>query len=89
VNPQGSQYEEVKSIDRQDGVYKKIVLNRGKIVGAILLGDRKGASALMKLMQNETDVTKYKDHLLEDNFDYTQVTQNAGTFENPHTPDHS
>lgn len=89
VNPQGSLYEEVKSIDRQDGVYKKIVLDHGKIVGAILLGDRKGASVLMKLMQSETDVTKYRDHLLEDNFDYTQVTQNAGTYENHHTPGHS
>ena len=84
VNSQGSQYEEVKSIDRQDGVYKKIVLDQGKIVGAILLGDRKGVSALMKLMQSETDVTKYKDHLLEDNFDYTQVTHNGGTYENSH-----
>jgi NAD(P)H-nitrite reductase large subunit len=79
VNPQGSEYEEVKSFDRQDGVYKKIVLDQGKIVGAILLGDRKAASALTRLMQNETDVTKYKDHLLDDNFDYAQVTHNVGT----------
>jgi nitrite reductase (NADH) large subunit len=74
VNPEGSHYEEIKRIDRQEGVYKKIVLEEGKIVGAMLLGDRKGTSALMKLMQREIDVTKYKNHLLEDDFDYRQVT---------------
>lgn len=74
VNPEGSHYEEIKRIDKQEGVYKKMVLDQGKIVGAIFLGDRKGTSALMRLMQRETDVTKYKDHLLEDDFDYRQIT---------------
>ena len=74
VNPEGSHYEEIKRIDRQKGVYKKIVLDQGKIVGVILLGDRRNASALMRLMQRETEVTKYKNHLLEDDFDYRQVT---------------
>ena len=74
VSPEGPQYEEVKRIDKQTGVYKKIVLDQGKIVGAILLGDRKGTSALTGLMQQETDVAKYKDHLLEDDFDYKQIT---------------
>jgi len=73
VNPEGSQYEEITKIDRREGVYKKIVLDGGKIVGTILLGDRKGTSALMKLMERETDVTKYKNNLLEDNFDYRQM----------------
>jgi nitrite reductase (NADH) large subunit len=74
VNPEGSRYENIKRIDKQEGVYKKIVLDQGKIVGVILLGDRRGASSLMKLMRQEADVTKYKNHLLEDDFDYGQVT---------------
>jgi nitrite reductase (NADH) large subunit len=73
VNPEGSHYDEIKTIDRQEGVYKKIVLDQGKIVGVILLGDRKGTSALMRLMQREADVTKYRNHLLEDDFDYRLV----------------
>lgn len=73
VNPEGSQYEEIRKIDRQEGVYKKIVLEGGKIVGAILLGDRKGTSALMRLMERETDVTKFKNNLFEDNFDDRQM----------------
>ena len=73
VNPEGSRYEEIKKIDRPEHIYKKIVLDQGKIVGAILLGDRKGALTLMKLMQQQKDVTKYENHLLEDDFDYRQV----------------
>jgi nitrite reductase (NADH) large subunit len=73
VNPEGSQYEEIRKVDRQEGVYKKIVLDRGRIVGNILLGDRKGTSALKKLMEREIDVTKFKNNLLEDNFDYRQM----------------
>jgi nitrite reductase (NADH) large subunit len=74
VSPEGPKYEEIKTIDKQRGVYKKIVLDQGKIVGAIVLGDRKGASTLTRLMQQETDVTKYKNQLLEDDFDYKQIT---------------
>jgi nitrite reductase (NADH) large subunit len=74
VSPEGPKYEEIKRIDKQRGVYKKIVLDQGKIVGAILLGDRKGTSTLTRLMQQEIDVTKYKNQLLEDDFDYKQIT---------------
>ena len=70
VSPEGPKYEEIKRIDKERGIYKKIVLDQGKIVGAILLGDRKGTSTLTRLMQQGIDVTKYKNHLLEDDFDY-------------------
>ncbi len=73
VNPEGPQYEEIKKIDKEKGVYKKIVLEQGKIVGAIILGDRKGVTSIKKLMDQETDVTKYKDFLLEDAFDYRTI----------------
>jgi len=73
VNPEGPRYEEVKKIDKEKGVYKKIVLEQGKIVGAIILGDRKGVTSIKKLMDQKIDVTKYKDLLLEDDFDYRKI----------------
>lgn len=75
VNPEGSQYEEIKKVNRQGGVYKKVVLKEGKIVGAIILGDRRGVAAIKRLMDREVDVTKYKDHLLEDDFDAEKITR--------------
>jgi len=73
VNPEGPQYEEIKKIDKEKGVYKKIVFEQGKIVGAIILGDRKGVTSIKKLMDQEIDVTKYKDLLLKDDFNYRGV----------------
>jgi len=74
VNPEEPKYEEIKKIDKKNGVYKKLVLDKGKIVGAILLGDKKGVTSTKRLMAQETDITEYKDSILEDDFDYKKVT---------------
>jgi nitrite reductase (NADH) large subunit len=73
VNPEGPQYEEIKKIDKGKGIYKKIVLEKGKIVGAIILGDRKGVTWIKKLIDQKTDVTKHKGLLLEQDFDYRSI----------------
>ncbi len=73
VTAEGPQYEEIKKIDKEKGVYRKIVLEQGKIVGAIALGDKKGITSIKKLMDQEVDVAKYKDFLLEDDFDYRKI----------------
>ncbi|HDQ05903.1 MAG TPA: NAD(P)/FAD-dependent oxidoreductase [Candidatus Bathyarchaeota archaeon] len=73
INPEEPGYEEIKKADEKKGVYKKLVLDKGKIVGAILLGDKRGFMSIKKLMAHETDITKYKDSILEDDFDYKKV----------------
>ncbi|MCK4953501.1 NAD(P)/FAD-dependent oxidoreductase [Candidatus Bathyarchaeota archaeon] len=60
VNPEKPQYEEIKKIDRERGIYKKIVLEQGKIVGAIILGDKKVVTTIKKLMDQKIDVTNRK-----------------------------
>lgn len=73
VNPEEKKYEEIKRIDTQNSIYKKIVLEKGKIVGAILLGDRKGVTSITKLMAQKTDITKYKEEILNDDFNYKKI----------------
>ena len=73
VNPEDRRYNEIKKTNKQEGIYKKIVLDQGKIVGAILLGDRKGSAAINRLMDQQIDVTKYEESILEDNFDYRKI----------------
>jgi nitrite reductase (NADH) large subunit len=73
VNPEDNQYEEIKRIDEEKGIYKKLVLDQGKIVGAIILGDKKGVTKIKRLMNQQTDVTKHKDSILEDDFHYKKV----------------
>ncbi len=73
VNPQDNKYEEIRKIDDKKGIYKKLVLEQGKIVGAILLGDKKGIITIKQLMSQGIDVTKYKDSILRDDFDFKKI----------------
>jgi len=74
VNPEDPKYEELKETDQKKGIYKKLVLDKGKIVGAILLGDKKGVTSIKRLIAHETDITKHKNTILKDNFDYKKAT---------------
>lgn len=73
VNPDEKKYEEIIRIDTQNSIYKKLVLENGKIVGAILLGDRKGVTSITKLMTQEKDITKYKEEILTGDFNYKKI----------------
>jgi nitrite reductase (NADH) large subunit len=73
VNPEEPRYEEIKKTDKKKAVYKKLVLDQGKIVGAILLGDKKGFTSIKKLIAQETDITEYKNSILKDDFDYKKL----------------
>jgi nitrite reductase (NADH) large subunit len=74
VNPNEPKYEEIKKVDLEKGIYEKLLLEEGKIVGAILLGDRKKVLAIKKLMAKETDITKYKKSIINNDFNYTKIT---------------
>lgn len=52
------------------GVYKKLVLKDGRLVGAILLGDRKDVAPINRLIRMGTDVSRYAERLLDDDFDW-------------------
>jgi NAD(P)H-nitrite reductase large subunit len=73
VTPEEPGYEEIKKINREKGVYKKIVLKQGKILGAIILGDIRSAAPIKRLMDPRREVTRWKDFILEDNFDYRKT----------------
>ena len=74
VNPEDPKYEEIKEIDAERGIYKKLVLDKQKIVGAIILGTKKGVPSIRTLITQETDIGKHKNSILKDNFDYKKVT---------------
>jgi nitrite reductase (NADH) large subunit len=73
INPENSKLEEIKETNQQKGIYKKLVLDQGKIVGAILLGDKKPVTSIKRLITQETDITKHKNLVLKDDFDFKKV----------------
>ena len=73
INPEGSGFEEIKKINRTEGEYGKVVLERGRIVGAVALGKDADLMTIAKLMDGRVDVTEFKDHLFDP--DLKNITQ--------------
>jgi len=69
VNPEGPGFEEIRKEDRDRGIYKKVVLQAGALVGAIWMGTKQGADEIAKAVAKKADVTRSKNALLEDDFD--------------------
>lgn len=71
VNPEGQAFEEIRKEKKEEGVYKKIVLQNGNIVGAIWMGTKKGVSEISRAVSLKIKIEKWKNSLLEDNFDFS------------------
>ena len=68
VHPEGGDCQELRR--SRAGVYKKLVLRDGRLTGAILLGDRKDVAPINRLIRMGTDVSRYAERLLDDDFDW-------------------
>lgn len=71
VNPEEEGFEEIRKEKKEEGIYKKIVLRKGTIVGAIWIGTKKGVDGVNRLVTQKTNVEKWKNSLLEDEFDFS------------------
>jgi nitrite reductase (NADH) large subunit len=56
--------DEVTYLDSAGGVYKKLVLRDGRLVGAVLYGDVADGGWYLTLMQERADVTRVRSHLI-------------------------
>jgi nitrite reductase (NADH) large subunit len=72
INPPDEGYDELRRSNPDAGVYQKLVLQDGHIVGAILLGAKARVPAVSRLIKEGTDVSLYADRLLDDDFDLTE-----------------
>jgi nitrite reductase (NADH) large subunit len=71
VNPEEDIYEELRKEKREEGIYKKVVIQKGIVVGAIWIGTKKGVSEINRIISQKINVEKHKDSLLEEDFDYS------------------
>jgi nitrite reductase (NADH) large subunit len=69
--PEGGGYQELRKSEAR--VYKKLVLKDGRLVGAILLGDKKDAALIGRFIRAETDVSRHVESLLDDDFDWKKL----------------
>jgi len=73
INPAEQGFQELRKSDPVAGAYQKLVLEDGRIVGAILLGARERVAAVSRLIREGTNVSAYADRLLADDFDLKEA----------------
>jgi len=72
-DPEGPGYETLVRSRPESGLYKKIVLREGRLVGAIWMGTKKGASEISRLVALKKNVETLKEGLIEDGFDFAEI----------------
>jgi nitrite reductase (NADH) large subunit len=78
VNPEGDGFQEVRYVDEARGIYKKVVIRDGRVVGAILLGDRSDLQSVNRLVSAGIDVSAVASQMLEPGFDLAAYVRNEG-----------
>ncbi len=73
VNPEGRGHDVLVRAVPEAGLYKKIVLKEGRLIGAIWMGTKKGAAEVSRLVALKKDVEDRKTDLLEDTFDFAEI----------------
>lgn len=73
VNPEDESFEELREENADKGTYKKIVVKNGEVCGLICIGTKKGVSEISRLISRKANVEKWKNSLLEDDFDYSVI----------------
>jgi nitrite reductase (NADH) large subunit len=74
VHPEGGEFQEIRKMIPEKGVYKKIVLHEQALVGAIWMGSRQGASEIVRAVAAKSKVGGLADSLLEDSFDFSALS---------------
>jgi nitrite reductase (NADH) large subunit len=73
IDAEGPGFESVVRSVPESGLYKKLVLQDGRLAGAIWMGTKKGAAEISRLVALRRDVSTIKQALLEDDFDFTEL----------------
>jgi len=71
INPEDESQEEIREERKEEGLYKKIILQEGVIVGAIWVGTKNGVDHISRAISERKNIEKWKHLILKDDFDFT------------------
>jgi nitrite reductase (NADH) large subunit len=71
VTPEEGIYEEYRQSIKKEGIYKKIVVQNGKVVGAIWMGTKENVNEISRIIIQQIDVERWKGFLVEEDFDFS------------------
>jgi nitrite reductase (NADH) large subunit len=67
--------ESVVHEDPETGLYRKFVIDGGRLAGAILFGDTRGSDAVMEAIKAGKDVSACRDEIAKIDFDFSRLNQ--------------
>ncbi len=73
INAEEETQEEIRQERREEGIYKKIILQDGIIIGALWIGTKNGVDHISRIISEKKNVEKWKDSILNDDFDFTRL----------------
>jgi len=71
ANPEGQGFEEIRKFKKEEGIYKKVVLQDDALVGAIWMGTKKGVNEITRAVTAKIKVNQWINTLLDDSFDFS------------------
>jgi nitrite reductase (NADH) large subunit len=71
----GDEFVVLRQLDPATGVYRRLALRDGRIVGAILLGDTQNVQPLKRLIATGRNVSAYSEQLLDESLDLKTLAQ--------------
>jgi len=71
INPEDENQEEIREEKREEGIYKKIILQAGVIIGALWVGTKNGVDHISRAISEKKNIEKWKDSILKDDFDFS------------------
>ncbi|MFA5866509.1 MAG: FAD-dependent oxidoreductase [Actinomycetota bacterium] len=66
----GPKYEILQKSDPETNTYKKVILDKDRVVGAVFVGDIDRAGIMTGLIKDRVNVKAFKHDLISDNFGY-------------------
>ena len=71
VTPEEGTTDEFRKVIKEKGIYKKIVIQNGKLIGAIWMGTKQNINEINRIILQQIDVAKWKESLMEEEFDFS------------------
>lgn len=75
TDPKQDGYEIIKTMDRTNSIYKKIVIKDNRVVGAIFVGNIERAGIYTGLIRDKVDISTFKEHFLKDDFGFISLPE--------------
>ena len=73
VRPRGEGFEEIVDYRAERGLYRKMVLKEGRLVGLLSVGQTRGTGTALALIKAGVPVEEIRDVIMSDKFDYAKI----------------